>query len=143
MVKNFFILCLIFSSAVVFADNASSPPLVHFTGVTSFFEIVLGYFNSFYDFIFSDIPAAIDRFFVWLLSYYVYLKLYSMYRFIVFYHDVALSLIDTLDLTNVVNSSISALPSDIRQTLIDCRVFDALSLLIEAFITRIVFSMSN
>lgn len=112
------------------------------TGVTGFFETATIFFMSIYEFFTVIIPTAIGDFFVWLTSYLLYLKFYLMYETLVFAHEVALSFIQMININEVVNTAISNLPPDLRQAASDMRFFDALSLLIEALITRLVYQMS-
>ncbi len=64
-----------------------------------------------------------------------------MYGSLVFAHEVALSFINMISINEVVNTAIANLPPDLRQAASDMRLFDALTLLIEAYITRLVYSM--
>lgn len=137
---SFCILCCL-SSSVFAADVTPSP--VSFDGINGFFETSLGYFDSFWNFIFYDTPSMITRFFAWLETYIIYLKIYTLVSSLQFAHQVALNFIEQMNITSVVNVATAALPNDVRQTLIDVRFFDGLSLIIEAFITRLIFSMSN
>lgn len=111
------------------------------SGVTGFFETITFYFHEFIEFITVIIPQAINDFFVWLTTYALYLKFSLMYGSLVFAHEVALSFINMISINEVVNTAIANLPPDLRQAASDMRLFDALTLLIEAYITRLVYSM--
>lgn len=124
---------LIFMSFDTFASS---------TGVTGFFDSVVSYLNEFLYFFTNTIPTTINTFFVWLTSYLLYLKFYLMYSSLVFAHEVALSFINLININDVVNASVSNLPPDLRQAAYEMRLFDALSLIVEAFITRLVYQSS-
>ena len=113
------------------------------TGTDGFFSYVTEFFYDIYTFIFVVIPTKIGDFFVWLSAYLLYMKFYFMYESMLFAHDVALTFLGLLDLTSVINTAVSALPADLRQAAHDMRFFDAFTLVVEALITRMVFTMGN
>jgi hypothetical protein len=112
------------------------------TGMTGFFDSVVAFFSDILQFFTETIPNKINTFFVWLTSYLLYLKFYLMYSSLVFAHEVALSFMDMININEVVNTAIANLPPDLRQAAADMRFFDALSLLIEALITRLIYQTS-
>lgn len=113
------------------------------TGVTGFFDTATIFFMSIIEFFTVTVPNKISEFFVWLSSYLLYLKFKLMYSSLVFAHEVALSFIRMISINEVVNTAIANLPPDLRQAASDMRFFDALTLLIEAFITRLVYESST
>lgn len=128
--RLFVFVLLIFISFDSFAAN---------TGITGFFDSVAFFFNEILYFFTMTIPEKLNNLLVWLTSYLLYLKFYLMYSSLVFAHEVAMSFIDMININEVVNTAITSLPADLRQAASDMRFFDALSLLIEALITRLVY----
>jgi hypothetical protein len=109
------------------------------SGISGFFNDTLTFFQDIWIFITVTIPSGVTRFFVWLYTYAVYLKFKIQYESLSFAHSVAISFLDLIDLTSIVNSATSALSPDLKQVALDVRFFDSLTLLVEALITRLVY----
>jgi hypothetical protein len=109
-------------------------------GITDFFGEVSAFFESIWYFITTTIPSVINSFFVWVYSYALYLYFSFLFAGIEFSHSVALTFLDMININEVVNTAAGALPSDMKQAAIDMRFFDALTLIVEAAITRFVYS---
>jgi hypothetical protein len=106
-----------------------------------FTDSVGGFFNSIWDYLTLDIPAFIKTFLVWCLQYILLAKVTAMLFMSQIAYTVASTFIDNLTLVDVIQSSIGQLDSDIVQTLIDVRFFDAFTLIMEAFVARYVLDM--
>ncbi|WP_159821463.1 hypothetical protein [Colwellia sp. 20A7] len=109
------------------------------TGISGFFNDSLTFFQDIWFFITDTIPETINSFFVWLYTYVVYLYFKIHFESLSFAHSVALSFLDMIDLTSIVNNATSALSPDLKQVAVDVRFFDSLTLLVEALITRLVY----
>ena len=127
-----FVFALLFLPFFTFADSSGS-----------FFTYVTDAFNNILDFFFVDIPSAIDRFFAWLVKYYIYLKLKAMVFGVELAHEVAVGVLELLELNDVINKSANALPNNVKALVINFGFFDALALVIEAFFTRLAYSVMN
>jgi hypothetical protein len=120
----------------------ATPVTQEVTGLMGIIGKIGDFFFSIYIFIFDYVPSLISQFFVWLFAWGLKLKFYFMYQGLVFAHDVAETFLDLIDISSVVNASITALPQDMRQIAVEFRFFEALTLLVEAWITRLVYSWS-
>lgn len=116
-----------------------SAPSFASTGIGGFFSEVLGFFEGVWLFFTETIPMVIGNFLVWVYSFVLYIQFNLMLDSLMFAHSVALSFLDLINISGVVNSAISALPSDLKQVAIDVRFFDSLTILVEALITRMVY----
>lgn len=109
-------------------------------GISGFFSSLLGYVESFWAFLTVGIPTIIGDFFVWLSSYLLYLKFTFLLSGLEFAHSVATTFLEMINISDAINVAIDALPQDFKQIAIDIRFFDALTLVIEAWITKMVYS---
>jgi hypothetical protein len=122
--KILFILFVLLFSASSFAGGFTD-------SVSSFFMSIWEYFTV-------DIPLFLKTFLIWLLEYIILAKINSMIFFSQVAYSIASTFIDNLSLVSVIQSSIGQLDSDIVQTLIDVRFFDAFTLIMEAFVARYI-----
>ena len=109
-------------------------------GMNGFFGSVLGFADGFWEFVTVTIPNIVSDFFIWATAYYLYLKFTWMLGAVEFAHSGAKTFLELIDISSVVNVAISALPSDFKQIAVDTRFFDGLTLVVEAWITRLVYS---
>ena len=103
-----------------------------------FIDSVSSFFSSTWEYLTLDIPLFMKNFLTWLLQYIILAKVTSMIFFSQLAYTVASTFIDNLSLVTVIQSSIGQLDSDIVQTLVDVRFFDAFTLIMEAFVTRYI-----
>lgn len=131
MIKFIFYIFILFSFPVFASDS------------TGFFTSVYSFLEAIYTFFVQDIPDMFNRFFAWLVTYFIYLKITGLVWALEFSNSIALSLVEALSITEVINTSVSSLPVDIRNVAIEIGFFDGLTLVIEGFLTRIVYSTIN
>jgi hypothetical protein len=117
-------------------------PSAAFASGDGFFGGVFTFFGDFWYFITVSIPSAVDSFFVYLATYALYLKFYFIKESLEFSHSVAVTFLDMVSIRDVVHRATTALPTDLRQISSDIGFFEALSLVVEAMVTRFVYQMS-
>ena len=129
----FFIILSLFSFNAFAADS----------GMFAIFSSIENFFSSIYNFITVVIPQTIFDFFI-------YIKLWMAYHYALYLLDVikhshqfALSFIAELNLKDVIDTAIGNLPPDLRSAATEMRVFDSLTLLTEALITRFVYTIAT
>jgi len=110
------------------------------TGLMGIVNSIGDFFYSIYLFFFDYLPSLLGQFFVWLTAYALKIKFYFMYQSLVFAHQVATTFLELIDISSFVNSAISALPQDAKQLAAEFRFFEALTLVVEAWITKLVYS---
>jgi hypothetical protein len=122
---------------------ASVPVEQSVDGFMGMFKFVTDFLYTIYAFLFNYIPSLIADFFVWLAAWALKMKFYFMYQGLVFAHEVAIVFIDLIDISSAVNTAISVLPQDMKQFAADINFFESLTLVVEAFITRLVYSSTS
>lgn len=127
--RLFFILFIVFYSASSFSAGFG------------FLDYASGFFNSIWLFFTVDVPNFILNIFLYILEYAILLKINSLIFFTEFAFSLSVSFLDSINLVDILNSSISQLDSDILQTLVDVRFFDGVQLIIEAFVARFILDM--
>ncbi|WP_042149489.1 MULTISPECIES: hypothetical protein [unclassified Pseudoalteromonas] len=126
--RYFIIFTLFFSSSVFAADF-------------DFIATIGSIFESIWIFISEDIPYFFERLLAYIIKYTVLLKFNTLIHTTEFAYSIATDILQTLNLTQIINSSIGRLDSDLVQTLINIRFFDAAQLIIEACLTRFILNM--
>ena len=130
------LLCLLFMSISFSALAGDSN-----AGFFGFFGAIEIFFYDVMEFITVVIPTKITEFIFWFKLYMAYLKFYFILEALRFSHELALTFVQQLNISEVINIAISNLPNDLQKAASDMRVFDALSLIVEALITRFVYSV--
>lgn len=126
---RFFIIFTLFFSSSVFAADFD------------FIATIGSIFESIWVFISVDIPNFFQRLLAYIIKYTVLLKFNTLIHTTEFAYSIATDILQTLNLTQIINSSIGRLDSDLVQTLINIRFFDAAQLIIEALLTRFILNM--
>jgi hypothetical protein len=126
--RYFIVVFLMFPSFVMAGDFA-------------FIDVIGSIWESIWIFISVDIPAFIERVTAYIIKFIVLLKFNMLIHSTEFAYSIAVEVLESLNMTQIVNQSIGRLDSDIVQTLADIRFFDAVQLIIEAFVTRFILDM--
>jgi hypothetical protein len=139
-----YILLFVFMTTSFSSLSAAAVPVEQSVdGLMGMFKFVTDFLYTIYAFIFNYIPSLIVDFFVWLTAWSLKMKFYFMYQGLVFAHEVAIVFLDLIDISSAVNTAISALPQDMKQFAADINFFESLTLVVEAFITRLVYSSTS
>lgn len=117
----------------------ASPAFAAEVGIGGFFTAVVEFFNDIWLFFTDTVPSKIQQFFVWVVTYLVYLKFYFIKSSIEFSYAVAIGFLNMVNISVVVQSAVDALPLDLQQVTADIRFFDGLTLIIEALVTRFIY----
>jgi len=120
--------------SVFFVPSAFAADFALFTAIGEIMESIWVFFTV-------DIPHFINRLFVYLVKFFVFLKFNALIASTEFAYSVAKLMLEQLTLSDVINNSIGNLNSDIVQTLIDVNFFSGAQLIIEAFVTRYVLDI--
>jgi hypothetical protein len=113
---------------------ASTTPFTFIDSITEFFFAI-------WNFLTITLPAFVMNLFAYILKYILLSKLETLIFFTEFSYTIALSFLESVNLTEVLNTAFSSLDSDLAQTLIDIRFFDGAQLIIEAFVARYILNM--
>ncbi|WP_417356610.1 MULTISPECIES: DUF2523 family protein [Gammaproteobacteria] len=126
--KRLFLFALLFSP-MAFADSPGG-----------FFEEVYGYLQSFWDAINNDVPSFFQRMVAYAIETLMYIKFYLMWLSLDFAWGVAKAILDDFQISELLLSLFNQLPDDLRQFLIDIKLFDAIGMMLNAHVTRFVLS---
>ena len=113
------------------------------TGISGIFTSIENFFSYTYTFITDVIPTTISGFFLYIKLWLTYHYALHVLDVLKYSHQFALNFIAELNINDVINVAIGNLPPDLRSAATEMRVFDALTLLTEALITRFVFSLAT
>ncbi|MCJ8318746.1 MAG: DUF2523 domain-containing protein [Colwellia sp.] len=104
-------------------------------------QMLADYIDNMWTFLFSDVPTVIDRFMTWLLYYWVKMKLFAYYYFVKSAYGIAGTILADMNVMSQIASSMTLLPQDVRQMLVETRLFDGVNLLIQAWATKFVMRL--
>jgi hypothetical protein len=125
-----FLLFIMFCSFDVFASTGFS-----------FVDSISQFFGAIWNFFTISIPNFITNAFVYILKYIILAKINSIIFFTDVSYSIAVSFLQSVNLTDILNTAFASLDSDLVQTLIDIRFFDGAQLIIEAFVARYILNM--
>ncbi|PHR81624.1 MAG: hypothetical protein COA59_15590 [Colwellia sp.] len=112
-------------------------------GISGFFSQVMNYLHSIADFFLNDIPLAIVNFqvyvFAWLLKYKLESTLWAINQSM----SIATTFLGLISYTELLNTLVSHLPNDVKAVAGSIGIFQALSIIIEAYITKFIYAMFN
>lgn len=107
----------------------------------SFFTEVTTAISEFWTVITVDTPAAIHRFFSWVLTWFVYAWIHIKIETVQFAWLVAKAILEDLSITTIMQSWLNQLEPDLQYVLNVTRILYAFMLVIEALIARFVMRL--
>ncbi|WP_440053035.1 DUF2523 family protein (plasmid) [Pseudoalteromonas sp. T1lg65] len=110
----------------------------HYDGYQGVFSFMNDFVSDIWDFLDTDLPNFITRFFAWFVEYATLLRLKIELETIKFSWQVSKNIIENFQIASRITSAANQLPADVRAALVDMRAFDALNVVIQALITRYV-----
>ena len=125
-----FAFCFVFASSAFAADGG---------GLGGFAQSIVDYAEYFKYFITDGIPSFFERMAAWAVEMYVYLKFVMYLETIKFSWGVAKVILQDLSITQHLETMFSYLPSSLRAFAFDCRIVDAINVVLNAYVTRFVF----
>lgn len=106
-------------------------------------QMIADSFNDLWTYFFDDVPNLLQKFFAWLIVWLVKAKIYIQLETIKFSWGVAKVIISDLQIMSQITAQINLLPQDVRQILVDMRLFDGVNLLLTAYVTRFVMDFTR
>ncbi len=106
-------------------------------------QMVADSFGEMWTFFFDDVPSMLQRLTGWLIVWLVKAKIYAQLELIKYSWGVAKVIIQDLNIMSQITSQMSILPQDVKQALVDMRLFDGVNLLFQAYMTRFVMRFLN
>ncbi|QTE84363.1 DUF2523 family protein [Shewanella algae] len=107
-------------------------------GIAGFAQQVIDYGADFWLAITEGVPDMFMRMTAWAFEAAVYLKFMLYLEGIKFSWGVAKLVLQDLSISQTLNTFAGALPSTLRAVLVDIRFFDAVNVILQAFVTRMV-----
>ncbi len=101
-------------------------------------QMVADSFSEMWTYFFDDVPSMLQRLTGWLVVWLVKAKLFVKLELMQYSWGVAKVIIADLNIMSQITAQMTALPQDVRQALIDMRLFDGINLLFQAWMTRFV-----
>jgi hypothetical protein len=127
--KIFILVALLFPF-IVFADT--------YQDAAGASQMVADSFDDLWTFLFTDTPNMIERFMAYVLQKFVQMKLWAYFEFIKMSYNIAKVILADLNVMSTIASNMTLLPQDVRQMLVETRLFDGVNLLIQAYATKFV-----
>jgi len=97
-------------------------------------------FKDMWGFFFDDVPSVLERWASYAIIWLVKAKLYAYKELMQFSWGVAKVIIQDLNIMSQITANMSLLPQDVRQALVDMRLFDGVNLLFQAYATKFVMN---
>lgn len=126
----FFVVFLLTFSFSVHAET--------YEGVNGAFKMATHFVTDIWTFLETDVPDFITRFFAWFIEWIILAKLTVEYETIKFSWAVSKQVIENFQIGSKIAAASSALPRDVQAALVDMRAFDALNVVIQAYVSRFV-----
>jgi hypothetical protein len=101
-------------------------------------QMVADGFDDLWVFLFTDTPNMMERFMAYALEKFVQMKLWAYFEFIKMSYNIAKVILADLNVMSTIASNMTLLPQDVRQMLVETRLFDGVNLLIQAYATKFV-----
>lgn len=128
--KKLIFLIFVFVPFAVFADTYQN------AGGAS--QMVADSFGELWTYLFSDAPSLFQRAFNYAYEFAFKIKLYLVEMSLIASWAIAKEIIESFQIMSTITSTIGTLSPDVRQALVDMRLFDAINLLLQAQVTRFV-----
>ena len=134
MIKFIVLIFITFCSFTVYASDQLGG---------GFWSDIGHYLFVVFDFITVVIPQTIENFFVYIFTLAIKIKLSLTFSGVVFANDLATNLISDIGLNTLISNAVGALDGDLKSLLLDLGIFQGLAFLIEAGVTRLIYSFLN
>jgi hypothetical protein len=131
MKKILFLVCLLVPF-LAFADT--------YEDIGGASQMVADSFGGFWTFFFEDIPSAMTDFMKFIMDKVLQIKLYFMIHFVKAAWLIAKEMLESLQIMSVITANVSLLPQDVRQAIVDMRLFEGFNLIVQAYVTRFVMN---
>jgi hypothetical protein len=130
MMKKLLFVFVLFFPFLVFADT--------YNDIAGASQMIADSFDDLWVYFFDDVPSMFQRAFNYAYEFAFKIKLYFVEMSLKASWAIAKELIESFQIMSSITSSITILPQDVRQALVDMRLFDAINLLLQAQVTRFV-----
>ncbi|MFV0594411.1 DUF2523 family protein [Shewanella sp.] len=131
MIKIFLLVVLLPLSFFAFAADSN-------TGFGGAFQALIDFATDIMNFFTIAVPSFFHRLTAWAFEAFIYIKFLLYIESIKFSWQVAKLIISDLSISETITSSLSSLSPTIRAVITDLRLIDALNVILNAYVTRMV-----
>jgi len=131
MIKIFLLIVLLPVSLYVSAADSNS-------GFGGAFQSLIDFATDIMNFFTIAVPSFFHRLTAWAFEAFIYIKFLLYIESIKFSWQVAKLIISDLSISETITSSLSSLSPTIRAVITDLRLIDALNVILNAYVTRMV-----
>ncbi len=103
-------------------------------------QMIADSFGEMWTYFFDDVPSMFQRLTAWAVVWLVKAKLFIQLELMQYSWGVAKVIIADLNIMSQITAQMSLLPQDVRQALVDMRLFDGINLLLNAYMTKFVMN---
>lgn len=105
-----------------------------------FFSTINTFTDDVSSFLFDDVPSLIDRMIAYIIEFITYIYIKMMIYGIQTSFRVAELILSDFGFTQAIEQYANLLPPDMRNAAVNMQIFNALNLIVEAYIARFVIS---
>jgi len=131
MIKNIFFVTFMLFPFLAFAADSNS-------GFGGAFQSIIDFCTDIMNFFTIAIPSFFHRLTAWAFEAFIYIKFLLYVETIKYSWQVAKLVISDLSISETITSSLSSLSPTIRAVLSDLRLIDAVNVVLNAYVTRMV-----
>jgi hypothetical protein len=128
--KKIILLTILMFPTLVFADI--------YQDIAGSSQMIADELGGFWTFFFEDIPSIITDFFKYFMQIALEVRLFIMSHMLLASWAIAKELIESLQIMSTITSNLNILPQDVKQVLVDTRLFEGVNLIFQAYVTRFV-----
>ena len=131
MIKNIFFVSFMLFPFLAFAADSNGGFGVAFQSIIDFGTDIMNFFTI-------AVPSFFHRLTAWAFEAFIYIKFLLYVETIKYSWQVAKLIISDLSISETITSSLSSLTPTIRAVLTDLRLIDAVNVVLNAYVTRMV-----
>lgn len=136
MIKKIIFICFVFLPFFIFTAHALEPEQA--TGAQGAATVASNFISDIWDFFDKDVPEFFQRALAYIIKQVVLFQINAQIEAIKLAWSVSKEILESFQIASKIASTANALPQDVKAALVDLRFFDALNIIVQAFIARYV-----
>lgn len=109
-----------------------------YEGISGLAEAIGNFFTDIWNFLLADLPSFFNRAMQWFFLELSLFMINAEIESIKFAWSIAKSVMEGFQISSKITAASSALPPDVQAAVVDMRLFDAVNIIIQAYISRYV-----
>lgn len=126
------LLIMLFIPSLAFAN------IPVYEGISGLAEAIGNFFTDIWNFLLADLPSFFNRAMQWFFLELSLFMINAEIESIKFAWSIAKSVMEGFQISSKITAASSALPPDVQAAVVDMRLFDAVNIIIQAYISRYV-----